>query len=122
MFSLDAESITVSQLTRSLQDRLFIGLLSLLFGPACGYLLIFHRGRPWSEETDWAFRLMSLLRIEGLSVVFSVAAFGIVWAIWAPDWIERRLRKAFGHFILLVFLVSVLVTFACFYMLFAATS
>jgi hypothetical protein len=108
----------VSQLTRSIQDRLFIGILGLIFAPACAYLLIFWHGRPWAEETDWFIRLLVLIRIEGISAVFSVALFGVIWAIWTPDWIERRLKKAFGHFLLLVFGVSLLGTAVCFYMLF----
>jgi hypothetical protein len=111
----------VSQLTRSIQDRLFIGILSLIFAPACAYLLIFWRGRPWMDETDWVIRLLALIRVEGISAVFSVALFGIVWAVWTPDWIERRLKRAFWHFFLLVFAVSVLVTCICFYMLFAGS-
>ena len=116
------ERLAMSQLTRSIQDRVFIGFLSLIFAPACGYFLIFWRGRPWTEETDWVIRLLSLIRIEGISAVFSVALFGIIWAIWTPDWIERRLRKAFGHFLLLVFVVSLLVTALCFYIFFAGTA
>jgi hypothetical protein len=112
----------VSQLTRSLQDRLFIGILGVIFAPTCAYLLIFWHGRPWSEETDWLIRLLALIRIEGISAVFSVAVFGIVWAIWTPDWIERRLRNAFGHFLWIVFGGSLLVTGLCLYMLCAGTS
>jgi hypothetical protein len=112
----------VSQLTRSVQDRLFVGLLGLLFAPFCGYALFFGYGRPWTEEPDWVYRLLALIRIEGLGAVFSVAVFGIIWAIWTPDWIERRLKKAFARFLLLVFTVCVVVTLMCFYMLFAGNT
>ena len=112
----------MSQLTRSIQDRLFIGILGLIFAPACAYLLIFWSGRHWSEETDWFIRLLGLIRIEGISAVFSVSVFGVIWAIWTPDWIERRLRRAFSHFLLLVFFVSLLVTAVFLYMLFMDTA
>jgi ABC-type spermidine/putrescine transport system permease subunit II len=108
----------VSQLTRSIQDRLFVGLLGAVFAPACGYALFFVPVRPWHEETDWVYRLLALLRIEALSVVFSISMFGLIWAIWTPDWIEHRLKKAFRRFLLLVFITSVIVTAICFYMLF----
>ena len=74
------------------------------------------------RKTDWVFRLLSLLRVEGLSAVFAVAVLGIIWAIWTPDWIERRLKKAFVRFLLLVLVVDILVTAACFYMLFTGTA
>ena len=111
----------MSQLTRSVQDCLFIGILGLIFAPASAYLLIFWHGRPWSEETDWFIRLLALIRIEGISAVFSVALFGLIWAIWTPDWIEQRLRKAFAHFLFLVFVVSLLVTGLCLVILFFGT-
>jgi hypothetical protein len=66
--------------------------------------------------------LLALIRIEGISTVLAVALFGIIWAIWTPDWIEQKLKKAFGHFLLLVFGVSLLNTALCFYMLFAGFS
>ncbi len=113
---------TSSQLTRSVQDRVFVGILSAIFAPACAYLLIFWHGRLWTDETDWLIRILALIRIEGISTVFSVALFGIVWAVWTPDWIERRLRKAFSHFVVLVFGVSLLVTGLCILMLFAGPS
>jgi hypothetical protein len=113
------EYVPVSQLTRSIQDRLFVGLLGLLFAPPCGYALICLRGRPWTEETDWVYRLMSLLRLEGLGIVFSIASLGVVWAMWTPNWIEQRLRKAFARFLLFLFIVSAFVTAVCFYMLVA---
>jgi hypothetical protein len=111
----------VSRLTRSIQDRIFIGLLGLVFAPVCGYFLFFVPIRPWHGETDWVFRALALLRIEGLSVVFSIASLGLVWAVWTPDWIERRLRKAVHRLLLLVFVVSVCVTAICFYMLVVGT-
>ena len=109
----------MSQLTRSLQDRIFVGLLGAVFAPVCGYLLFFVHVRPWTEETDCAYRILSLLRIQGLSIVFSIASLAVVWAIWTPDWIEHRLRKAFGRFLIFLFVVSLLLTALCFYMLFA---
>jgi hypothetical protein len=110
----------MSQLTRSIQDRLFIGSLGLLFAPFCGYALFFGYGRPWTEETDWVYRLLALIRVEGLSVVFSGSVLGIIWAIWTPDWIERRFKKTVFRFLLLIFIVGLLCTLMCFYMLFAA--
>jgi hypothetical protein len=104
----------MSQLTRSLQDRVFVGALGLVFAPVCGYLLFFVHVRPWTEEIDWTYRILSLLHVEGLSIVFSVASLAVVWAIWTPDWIEQRLRKAFGHFLIFLFVVSLLITAMCF--------
>ncbi len=112
------EHSPVSQLTRSIQDRLFIGSLGLIFGSACAYLLVSWHGRPWSEERDWLIRFLALIRIEGLSTVLSGSLFGVVRAIWTPDWIERRLKQAFWHFLLLVFVVGLFGTAICFYMLF----
>jgi hypothetical protein len=109
----------VSQLTRSIQDRVFVGLLGVVFAQVCGYLLFFVRVRPWTEETDWTYRILSLLRVEGLSIVFSIASLAVVWAIWTPDWIEQPLRKAFGRFLIFLFVVSLLLTAMCFYMLFS---
>ena len=48
------------------------------------------------EKNDWGIRIVSSLVLEGIGAVFSVAALGIIWAIWKPDWIEGLLKKAFG--------------------------
>jgi hypothetical protein len=108
----------VSQLTRSIQDRLFVGILSAIFAPACGYTLLAVRSHPWAQEKDWFLRTFALLAVEGVSAVFFVAVFGLIWAIWTPDWIERRLKKAFLRFLLVVFAVGMFVTGICFYMAF----
>lgn len=112
----------MSQLTRSLQDRLFIGILGIIFAPPCAYILIFVHGRPWTEETDWLIRVLALIRIEVISAVFFIGLFGVIWAIWTPDWIERRLKKAVVHFLLLVFAVNVLVMGLCLFMFFVGFS
>jgi hypothetical protein len=60
----------VSQLTRSIQDRLFVGILSAIFAPACGYTLLAIRSRPWAQEKDWFLCTFALLAVEGPFSIF----------------------------------------------------
>ena len=72
----------VSQLTRSLQDRLFVGILSAIFAPITGYWLATVQSRPLPDEKDWFLRTFVLLSIEAVTAVFFIALFGLIWAIW----------------------------------------
>jgi hypothetical protein len=80
-------------LTRSVTDRVFVGLMGAVFAPLSGFVLYAQLTRP--EPTvpdDWFVRVFFFLIFEGVCVVFVGCVLGIIWAIWTPDWIERKLR------------------------------
>ena len=107
----------MSQLTRSLQDRLFVGVLSAVFAPATGYWLFAAHSRPLPQANDWFLRTFAFLSIEAVTAVFFVTVFGFIWAIWTPDWIERRLKSAVLKFLVVLSAVALFLTGISFYML-----
>jgi hypothetical protein len=104
----------MSQLTRSIKDRLFVGLLSAVFVACFGFLLadrfekhdVPHDPAPAS---DWVWDVFSFLLSDLFLVVFVGSVFGVVWAIFTPDWLERLLKKVFLRFLLLILLFSFVV-------------
>ncbi len=110
---------SMSQLTRSITDRLFVGLLSALLLPVCAFFIYARltRGNP-AQGADWTVGLLLFLVFECIGVVLLGSVLGIIWALWTPDWLERRLKHTVGHFVFLLcafgFVLSaiVLYTFA----------
>ena len=101
----------MSGLTRSIQDRLFIGILSLVFGPFTGWLLYERTKAPGNlhPHDDWVLWCLYSVIAEGIAAVFLVSVFGLIWALFTPNWVEKLLRKAFSHFLLAVIGVGVVV-------------
>ena len=101
----------MSGLTRSITDRLFVGLLSAAFAPLSGFILYARLTRPSpSTGQDWVVHLFFFCVFECITVIFIGSVLGIVWAIWTPDWIERRLRHSVRHFIVLLCAVGIVIS------------
>src|SRR5438477_5657652 len=101
----------MGSLTRSITDRVFVGLLSLIFAPICAFFLYvrFTLGEPFQHE-DWVLRLLVLIVFEGIGAVFLISVLGLIWALWTPNWIERLLRQAFRHFVFVLFTFGIVIS------------
>ena len=95
-------------LTRSIADRIFIGLLCLIFAPISGFLIFIrwvaeHFPEQPAGQGDWVLSLLLNVFFEGAVVVFAGSVLGIIWAIWTPEWIERLLHRVKLHFVIVLF-------------------
>jgi hypothetical protein len=93
-------------LTRSIGDRIFVGLMGGLFAPLSGSLLYMRmlRGDP-AEGQDWLSQMLVFLFLDVAGIVFVGSLLAIFWGLFAPVWLEQRLRRQFSR---LGFAISVL--------------
>jgi hypothetical protein len=100
-----------SSLSRSLVDRIFVGLMGLIFAPLSGFILYvrYSRGDP-AEGLDWFMQLLIILALQFFAFVFIGSVLSIVWALFTPDWIEQRLHREFRRFGRLVLVIAFLLT------------
>jgi hypothetical protein len=95
-------------ITRSIQDRVFLGLMGLVFMLPTGYVLYHHHSMPWPKDMSIGARLLVIFIDEVVLVVFLLALCSFIWGIAAPRWIERFFEKTIGKFILMLALISLL--------------
>lgn len=100
-------------ITRSIKDRVFLGVLGLLFGVPTGYGFFLRFSRVLDErpvqETDIWDHAISWLALDAAAVVFILSACAIVWALAAPSWLEARFFSSINRFVQLLFISSILV-------------
>src|SRR5205085_11809017 len=75
-------------ITRSIQDRVFLGLMGLVFMLPTGYVLYHHHSMPWPKDMSIGARLLVIFIDEVVLVVFLLALYSFIWGIAAPRWIE----------------------------------
>ena len=95
-------------ITRSLQDRIFLGLMGLLFMLPTGYVLYHHHAVAWPRDMSLGARLFLIFADEVVLTVFLLALCSFIWGIAAPRWIERLFEKAISKFVLMLALISLL--------------
>ena len=95
-------------ITRSIQDRVFLGLMGLVFMLPTGFVLYHHHSMPWPKDMSIGARLLVIFIDEVVLVVFLLALCSFIWGIAAPRWIERFFEKTIGKFILMLALISLL--------------
>ena len=57
-------------ITRSIQDRVFLGVMGLLFMLPTGYVLYYHHSMPWPPDMSLAARLLVILLDEVVLTIF----------------------------------------------------
>jgi hypothetical protein len=95
-------------ITRSIQDRIFLGVMGLLFMLPTGYVLYQHHKSAWPRDMSIGVRLLLIFIDEVVLTVFLLALCSFIWGIAAPRWIERFFEKTIGKFILMLALISLL--------------
>ena len=95
-------------ITRSTQDRVFLGLMGLVFMLPTGYLLYHHHTSVWPREMGIGGRLLLIFADEVVLTVFLLALCSFIWGIAAPRWVERFFEKTIGKFILMLALISLI--------------
>jgi hypothetical protein len=95
-------------ITRSIQDRVFLGVMGLLFMLPTGYVLYQHHTMPWPQDMSLGSRLLVTFIDEVVLTVFLLAACCFIWGVAAPRWIERFFEKTISKFVLALALISFL--------------
>jgi hypothetical protein len=95
-------------ITRSIQDRVFLGLMGLVFMLPTGYVLYHHHTSVWPRDMSIGVRLLVIFIDEVVLTVFLLALCSFIWGIAAPRWIERYFEKTIGKLILMLALISLL--------------
>jgi hypothetical protein len=95
-------------ITRSIQDRVFLGLMGLVFMLPTGYVLYHHHAAVWPRDMNIGVRLLLIIIDEVVLTIFLLALCSFIWGIAAPRWIERFFEKTIGKFILMLALISLL--------------
>ena len=104
-------------ITRSIQDRVFLGLMGLVFMLPTAYLLYLHHTEVWHRHMSVGSRLLLVFFDEVILTVFLLALCSFIWGIAAPRWIERFFEKTLGKFILMLALISLLLLGVMIYVL-----
>src|SRR6266478_5228547 len=95
-------------ITRSIQDRVFLGLMGSVFMLPTGYVLYHHHTSVWPRDMSIGVRLLVIFIDEVVLTVFLLALCSFIWGIAAPRWIERLFEKTIAKFILTLALISML--------------
>ena len=95
-------------ITRSIQDRVFLGVMGLLFMLPTGYVLYHHHSMAWPPDMTLGARLLVILVDEVVLTIFLLASCCFIWGVAAPRWIEQFFEKTIGKFILILALISLL--------------
>ena len=98
------KSTSMRGLTRSIGDRIFLGLPCIVFAPIS--LLILLTSLMGVLPDERLLRLLVIVLYEGAGAVFVGSILGLIWAVWMPDWVERLIRKVVQHIAVTVILFS----------------
>jgi hypothetical protein len=98
-------------ITRSLQDRIFLGVMGLIFMVPTGFVLYKYYTNHSPSDASTTFKALYFFLSEIGLLFFLLALCSFIWGIAAPRWIEQMFFKtirrlvwilAFVAFVLLV--------------------
>ena len=95
-------------ITRSIQDRVFLGLMGLLFMVPAGYVLYHHHLEVRPRDMSIGARLLFIFIDEVVITVFLLASCCFIWGVAAPRWIERFFEKMITKLVITLMLISLL--------------
>jgi hypothetical protein len=100
----------MSVFTPSFLDRCFVMFLSILLMMPTGWGLKMYFTLDHSKDNpDWMLRLFLILCMEVVGTAFLLSAFGLMWAVCNPAWLQRTVRFVLDHFVLALAAVLFLV-------------
>jgi|ERR1035437_2304746 hypothetical protein len=105
-------------ITRSIQDRVFLGLMGLLFMLPTGYVLYQHHTMTWPEDMSTGARVLCSFIDDVLTTIFLLAFCCFAWGVAAPRWIESYFTKTISNFIKALALISFLLLGVMIYILY----
>ena len=95
-------------ITRSIQDRVFLGFMGLLFMFPTGYVLYSHHTAvSWRAMSLGEF-LLAVFIDEVVLTIFLLAACCFIWGVAAPRWIEHYFTKTISKFLMALALISLI--------------
>jgi len=97
-------------ITRSIQDRIFLGAMGLLFMLPTGYTLYKHyaNNATLPPDTSLGTRLLMTFLIDLIFTVFVLSLCCFIWGVTAPQWVEKFFERAISKFILMLAIISFL--------------
>jgi hypothetical protein len=100
-------------ITRSIQDRIFLGVMGFIFMVLTGFVLYTYCTSPSPPDASQTFKAVRFFLFEAVLTVFLLALSCFIWGIAAPRWIEQFFHKAIRKFVwmlaFIAFLLLVLV-------------
>src|ERR1700743_891606 len=89
-------------ITRSVRDRIFLGVMGLIFMLLTGFMLYtIHTTVSWREMSNGEF-LLAVFVDEIVLTIFLLATCCFIWGIAAPQWIERYFTRIIFKFLLVL--------------------
>src|SRR5207248_11389787 len=102
-------------ITRSIQDRVFLGVMGLLFMLPTSHVLYHHHSMPWPQDMGIGSRLLAIFINDVVLTIFLLAFCCFLWGAAAPRWIEKFFEKSISKFIMALALISLLLLGAIIY-------
>src|SRR5262245_59628947 len=93
-------------ITRSIKDRVFLGLLGFIFMLPTGYVLYHHFSKNTPAGSSIGSQLLEIFLTEIVLAVFLLSLFSFIWGVAAPRWLERHFHNAIFKFVLMLVLMS----------------
>jgi hypothetical protein len=105
-------------ITRSIQDRIFLGVMGFIFMLPTGFVLYGYYTIHSAPDASLTFKAIRFLLSEIVLTVFLLALSCFIWGVAAPRWIEQFFHKAIRRFVCMLafiaLLLLVLVGYICY--------
>jgi hypothetical protein len=95
-------------ITRSVQDRIFLGLMGLIFMPLTGYVLYVRYTEGTPADAGLVEKMVRIVIDEVVLIIFLLAVCAYIWGVTAPRWVERFFTTLLAKFLLVLGLISLL--------------
>jgi hypothetical protein len=96
-------------ITRSVQDRIFLGVIGFIFMVLTGFMLYAIHTIDLPQDESTTFKGALFLYSEIALTVFILAFNCFIWGVAAPQWLEHFFHKVIRKFIwMLAFIASLL--------------
>ena len=102
-------------ITRSIQDRIFLGVMGFIFMVPTGFVLYKYYTIHSPPDASLTFKGIRFFISEIVLTVFLLALSCFIWGVAAPNWIELFFHKAIRRFVwMLAFMAFLLLVLAAY--------